>query len=74
MRGRVEDGALVTVEPTLEHVLEPGTVVLCTCHGQYLHLIKAVRGDQYQIGNNHGKINGWVTRRHIHGVLILVEP
>lgn len=34
--------------------------MLCSVHGrQYLHLIKAKRGEQYQIGNNHGRINGW---------------
>ena len=41
---------------------------------QYLHLVKAVQGDRYQIGNNRGGINGWITRRQIYGRLVKVEP
>jgi hypothetical protein len=41
---------------------------------QYLHLVKAIQGDRYQIGNNRGGINGWVTRHQIFGRLIAVDP
>jgi hypothetical protein len=68
MRGRIESGQLVTVEPADPATLQVGDIVLCTVHGaQYLHLIKAVRGGQFQIGNNRGGINGWVTARAIYG-------
>ena len=30
-------------------------------------------GERYQIGNNRGGINGWITRRQIFGRLISVE-
>lgn len=40
---------------------------------QYLHLVKAVQGDRFQIGNNRGGINGWVTLRQIFGRLTAVE-
>lgn len=33
----------------------------------YLHLIKAVEGNRYLIGNNRGGINGWVGRSAIYG-------
>lgn len=75
MTGRVNDGQLCTVEPIGESVVAVGAIVLCRVKGaQYLHLVKAVQGDRFQIGNNRGGINGWITRRQIFGRLIKVEP
>lgn len=74
MKGRVESGQRCTVEPLGEHRLDVGDVVLCTVRGaQYLHLIRAIRGQQYQIGNNRGGINGWVGLGQIHGKCVRVE-
>jgi hypothetical protein len=62
-------GALVTVEPYEGYPLAKNDIVLCKVKGrQYLHWIKAVRGSQYQIGNNHGGINGWITSNSIYGI------
>ncbi len=75
MRGKVDNGALCTVEPVGERALAVGDIVLCKVNGQqYLHLIKAIRGPSFQIGNNRGGINGWVSRANIYGVLISVAP
>lgn len=75
MTGRVNDGQLCTVEPIGESVVAVGAIVLRRVKGaQYLHLVKAVQGDRFQIGNNRGGINGWITRRQIFGRLIKVEP
>jgi hypothetical protein len=75
MVGKISSGDRCTVAPLGDHVLAAGDVVLCRVNGnQYLHLVKAIQGDRYQIGNNHGGINGWVTRRQIFGRLIAVEP
>ena len=77
MTGKIESGQLVTVEPLMQSTeLEPGMIVLCKVKGQeYLHLIKAVKsGSQYLIGNNRGKLNGWINRSSIFGICINVEP
>ena len=76
MKGKVDDGSLVTVEPVGDRELSKGMIVLCQVRGnQYLHLIKAARnGKQFQIGNNRGGINGWVTRESIFGICTKVEP
>lgn len=75
MAGKVENGALVTVIPLGDHLLSAGEIVLCTVGGQqYLHLVKALEADRVQIGNNRGRINGWTSRRNIHGLLTKVEP
>jgi hypothetical protein len=75
MRGRIESGQRCTVEPVADPAaLAVGDIVLCTVRGQqYLHLIKAVRGPQFQIGNNVGGINGWISARAIYGRCIRVE-
>jgi hypothetical protein len=70
MAGKIDSGQLVTVQPTGEHELRVGTIVLCKVgRAQYLHLIKAIRGQQYQIGNNRGGINGWITKKSIYGLV-----
>ena len=47
--------------------------MLCRVRGaEYLHLVKAIRGERYQIGNNRGRINGWIGRNSIFGRLVSV--
>lgn len=75
MVGKIDSGDLCTVTPLGDHVLAVGDIVLCRVKGaQYLHLVKAVRADRYQIGNNRGGINGWIGRAQIYGRLVRVEP
>jgi hypothetical protein len=51
-----------------------GAIVLCRVKGSdYLHLVKAIDGDRFLIGNNRGGINGWITGRAIFGRLVRVE-
>ena len=74
MRGKIESGQLCTVAPVVHSELQVGDIVLCKVKGsEYLHLIKAIRGNQYQIGNNRGRINGWVGTNSIYGRLTSVE-
>jgi translation initiation factor IF-1 len=72
MRGKVNSGDLVTVEPLTDQELTKGMIVLCKVSGNhYLHLIKALQGEpktRFQIGNNKGGINGWITRTGIYGI------
>ena len=73
MRGRIESGQLVTLDPSREPNVDDA--VLCRCRGNvYVHLVKAIRGHgadrRYLIGNNRGGINGWVGRAAIYGVVI----
>lgn len=74
MKGKIGSGQLVTVVPIGDRVLEKGDIVLCKVNGsQYLHLIKAVQGHRFQIGNNVGGINGWITAGSIYGICTAVE-
>ena len=74
MSGKIESGELCTVAPIDPAMLGVGDIVLCKVNGrEYLHLIKAIRGSQFQIGNNRGHINGWVSGRSIFGKCISVE-
>jgi len=71
MKGKIESGQLCTVTPVPNiDTITPGDIVLCRVRGaQYLHLVKAVRNGQFQIGNNRGGINGWITPNTIFGIL-----
>jgi hypothetical protein len=40
---------------------------------EYLHLVKAIQGKRFQIGNNHGFINGWVGEDAIFGICVSVD-
>jgi hypothetical protein len=54
--------------------LQVGDIVLCKVNGsQYLHLIKAIQGARVRIGNNRGRINGWITGNSIYGKCTKVE-
>ena len=68
-RNRVRDGDAVTVAPCDPASLEPGAIVLVRVKGRdYLHLVKARRGDRLLIGNSRGGVNGWVGPGAVHGV------
>lgn len=75
MQGKIESGQLCTVEPIEDYdSLEKGDIVLCKVNGsQYLHLIKAINGKRFQIGNNRGRINGWITANQIFGKCVKIE-
>ena len=74
MRGRVNSGDRVTVAPAEPEKLQVGDIVLVRVHGaEYLHLLKAIQGDRYLIGNNRGSVNGWVGRNAIFGKAVAVE-
>jgi phage repressor protein C with HTH and peptisase S24 domain len=74
MRPKVRDGARVTVAPCRADALKVGDIVLVRVRGRvYLHLIKAVDGRRFLIGNNHGGINGWVGPQTIYGIATRIE-
>ncbi len=74
MTGRIESGQLCTVAPLKAEELDVGDIVLCKVNGyQYIHLIKAKQGGRLQIGNNRGRINGWIGPNSIYVKCIRVE-
>jgi hypothetical protein len=74
MKGKIESGQLCTVEPVDPTSLRVGDIVLCKVNGQqYLHLVKAIQGQRFQIGNNLGRINGWVGASAIFGKCTRIE-
>jgi hypothetical protein len=74
MKGQVNDGALVTLEPCAADALQSGDVVLVRVRGAvYLHLVKAVNQGRFLIGNNRGHVNGWVGPHAIYGKAVAIE-
>jgi len=74
MTGKIESGQLCTVTPTDPATLAVGDIVLCKVRGrEYLHLIEAIQGARFQIGNNRGHVNGWVSAGAIFGRCVRIE-
>ena len=77
MRGRIESGQLVTVEPVSSfYSLSPGDIVLCRVAGhEYLHLIKSidVGEKRFLIANGRGREKGWTSVDRIYGKVTKVE-
>ena len=74
MRGRIESGQLVTIAPVSPEEVRAGDVVLVAWRGNYLlHLVKEIKTDQLLIGNNLGKVNGWVETSAVAGRVVAVE-
>ena len=76
MTPKIESGQLCTVAPIADHAtLETGDIVLCKVNGsQYIHLISAIQGPRFQISNNKGRVNGWVTANAFYGKLLTIDP
>ena len=75
MEGRIESGHLCTVAPVDCSTLSVEDIVLCKVRGaEFLHLVKAISGERFQIGNNRGGINGRIGANGIFGKCIRVEP
>lgn len=71
MRGRIESGQEVTLAPVEPSEIKVDDIVLVAWKGNYLlHLVKEATEDRILIGNNLGKINGWVDRSAIQGKVI----
>jgi hypothetical protein len=75
MAGKIESGQLCTVSPVTDaSTLKVGDIVLCKVHGaEYLHLVKAIQDGRFQIGNNKGRINGWIGASGIYGICVRIE-
>jgi hypothetical protein len=74
MSGKIDSGQHCTVEPVAPEAINVGDIVLCKVNGrEYLHLVKAMQGQRFQIGNNRGRINGWITANSIFGKCVKIE-
>ena len=74
MKPKINSGELVKIRPLQASEPAKGDIVLCKVKGNYyVHLVKTTQGKRYQIGNNHGGINGWVGRESIFGKVIEVS-
>jgi hypothetical protein len=62
MRGKIESGQrVILANQSLE-----GDIVFIRWKGNYLlHLIIEIKGSQILIGNNLGKVNGWIDKKDI---------
>jgi hypothetical protein len=78
MTGRIGDGDLVILKPCATEELIVGAIVLVRIQGKrfshiVLHSILSVGGNRYHIGSHQGRIDGWVDRDYIYGIVTAGE-
>ncbi|MBN9521851.1 hypothetical protein J0H58_25600 [bacterium] len=74
MRGRIEHGQLVTLEPVDPADVRVDDAVMVGWKGGYLlHLVREIRDGRLLIGNNLGQANGWVEAAAVIGRVTAVE-
>lgn len=69
----LKSGQPVICKPVTEDTeLKKNDIVLCKVKGNYyLHKISAIKNNvSYQISNNHGHVNGTITRKNILVLLL----
>lgn len=74
MRGRIESGQLVTIRKVGGQEVQIDDAVFVRWKNNYLlHLVKDKDKGRILIGNNLGKINGWIGDEDVIGKVIKVE-
>ena len=69
----LKSGQPCIIEPITEETnLSKNDIVFCKVNGHYyLHKITAIKNkNSYQISNNHGHVNGWISIKNIYGKMI----
>lgn len=68
----LRSGQAVKVIPINDIKLNKNDIVFCKVAGHYyLHKISAIKNEKtYQISNNHGHVNGWISRNQIFGKVV----
>lgn len=73
MTPKIKSGQKVKVIPVnIDTELNKNDIVFCKVNGNYyLHKISAIKNKKtYQISNNHGHINGWISKNNIFGKVV----
>jgi hypothetical protein len=72
---RIDDGALVTLEPCRANELAVGDIVLARVRGWLLvlHQVTAIESGRFQIGTAAGRSDGWVSADDIFGRVVSVQ-
>ncbi len=74
MTGKIAAGQLCTITPVDPAAVEIGDIVLCRVKGtEFLHLVKDIHEDRFQISDSRGQVNGWTTGDEIFGRCTKIE-
>ena len=75
MTPRIKSRQKCTYEPVRAvEDIAVGDAVFCRVGGSHFtHLVTAIRGEQVQISNNHGHVNGWTKVENVFGRVVKIE-
>jgi hypothetical protein len=63
---------VIPIDPA---ALEVGDIVLCKVHrNEYLHIVKVIDSDRFQIGDSREFINGWIGPNSIYRKCVRIKP
>ncbi len=68
----LKSGQPVIVSPITDEIeLKKNDIVFCKVNGHYyLHKVLSIKNNKsFQIGNNHGHVNGWISKNCIYGIM-----
>lgn len=72
MTPKIKSGQEIIISPDTNEI-KKSDIVFCKVKGRFfIHLISAIKGNKYQISNNHGHINGWVSKSNIFGKVVKI--
>lgn len=76
MTPKIDSGDQVVLKKITHQAVRVGDIVYAKVKGNYyLHLLSAIdeTNDRYQISNNHGYVNGWISGDKIFGICVQVK-
>lgn len=74
MRPIMAPGDSLYIQKIDTSLLCPGDIVFCRIHGNLqVHLLSAIDNQRFQISNNKGHINGWISSSAIFGLCVQVN-
>ena len=73
MTPKFKNGDKIKLDPVNRELKVGDAVFVKVGKSVFTHLITAIRGDQFQISNNHGHVNGWAKKDSIYGIAVGIE-
>ena len=74
MKGKIESGQLVSIQKINGALVKVEDIIFIKWKNNYLlHIAKEVKNDEILIGNNLGKINGWIPKENVIGKVIQIH-
>ena len=70
----INSGDKITIIPIKDRAkIKKNDIVFCKVKNYCIHLVKDIKNGKFQIGDNHGNINGWIREDNLFGLVTRIE-